>query len=151
MNWEPWRPSSPLGHRGGMGERFTAASRPGSGQWVAMTSALEFCRTQPSVCSHTASKAPWPEGPRRKLWLSFHHTLCPRTTARLTELSRTFNYTKDSVLSITCWQSCNNGWEHILPCYKHNLEKKNVYTCITESLCCTIEPNSIVNQLYFNF
>ena len=28
--------------------------------------------------------------------------------------------------------------------------KKNVYTCITESLCCAADINKIVNQLYFN-
>ena len=30
-----------------MEERFTAASKPGSGQWVALVRALESCRTQP--------------------------------------------------------------------------------------------------------
>ena len=29
--------------------------------------------------------------------------------------------------------------------------KKRMYTCITESLCCTAETNNIVNQLHFNF
>ena len=33
-----------------MGERFTAASRPGPGQWAAMVRALELCRTQPPAC-----------------------------------------------------------------------------------------------------
>ena len=30
-----------------MEERFTAASKPGPGQWVALVRALESCRTQP--------------------------------------------------------------------------------------------------------
>ena len=28
--------------------------------------------------------------------------------------------------------------------------KKNVYMYITESICCIVEINNIVNQLYFN-
>ena len=28
--------------------------------------------------------------------------------------------------------------------------KKNVYICITESLCCTAEINTFVNQPHFN-
>ena len=43
------------------------------------------------------------------------------------------------------------------PVINHNGKeylKKNVYMCITESLCCTAELNTtlyIVHQLYFNF
>ena len=77
----------------GMGERFTAASRPESGHWVAMARALELCRTQPSVCSHTPSSpgSPVARGPQGESYDLPFTTLCPRTTARLTELSRTFN------------------------------------------------------------
>ena len=28
--------------------------------------------------------------------------------------------------------------------------KKNIYVCITESLCCTAEMNTISSQLYFS-
>ena len=34
-----------------LGERFTAASQPGQGQWVAMIRVLESYRTEPPVCS----------------------------------------------------------------------------------------------------
>ena len=36
-----------------------------------------------------------------------------------------------------------------VPIREKNL-KKNIYICVTESLCCTPETNNIVNQLYFN-
>ena len=42
----------------------------------------------------TGQVTPYSRGqrtPGRKLWLAFHQSLCPRNTARLTELSRTFN------------------------------------------------------------
>ena len=33
-----------------------------------------------------------------------------------------------------------------------NLKKdRQIDGCITESLCCTLETNKIVNELYFNF
>ena len=49
----------------GMRKGFTAASRPSPGQWMALVSALEPCRTQPPACllavpSPTSS----PAGPR---------------------------------------------------------------------------------------
>ena len=34
----------------GVGERVAATSRPGPGQWVSLTRALESCRTQPVTC-----------------------------------------------------------------------------------------------------
>ena len=38
------------GAEAGMGDRFTATSGPGPGQWVALVRTLEPCRTPPSAC-----------------------------------------------------------------------------------------------------
>ena len=40
----------PLGRGGRDGRRVAATSRPGPGQWVSLTRALEPCRTQPVAC-----------------------------------------------------------------------------------------------------
>lgn len=79
--WVPQTVSSADGHchevtEAGMGERVTAASRPGSGHWVALARALEPCRRSPQPVPWAPHSSAGPtvselEGLKEKAWICF--------------------------------------------------------------------------------
>ena len=75
----------PWGHRGGDGGKVTAASRSGSGHWVALARALEPCRHSPSLfpgpLAHPLAQGwgSW-RASRRRLGSASHLILCLTTT-----------------------------------------------------------------------